>query len=58
MLEIYNLPESSSDLVDHLDDKFPDRCIQPDMTLTQAHFEAGQRSVVDYLIALRSEERE
>ena len=51
--EIYSLPETVQLLVEHLEAKYPDRCIRIGQTLEEAHFEAGQRSVVDYLIGLR-----
>ena len=36
-------------LVEELDKRFPQRTPQPDQTLAEIMFQAGQRSVVDYL---------
>tara|TARA_R100000808_G_scaffold6975_5_gene20482 strand:+ start:2712 stop:2906 length:195 start_codon:yes stop_codon:yes gene_type:complete len=57
-VEIYSLPYTSEELIEHLDEKYPNRSIQPSMTLEQAHREAGNREVVDYLITLRDSKDE
>jgi hypothetical protein len=50
--EIYGLPHRSEDLIEHLDSRYPNRCIAPNASIEQAHREAGNREVVDYLLAL------
>ena len=54
--EIYGLPHSVGDLIDHLDTRYPNRCIQPNASVEQAHREAGNREVVEYLLALSSDD--
>ena len=52
--EIYGLPNTVGELVEHLNSRYPDRCISPNVSIEQAHREAGNREVVDYLLALSS----
>jgi hypothetical protein len=43
---------SVSQLIQHLDIKYPHLCIKPDESLANAHRRAGQRDVIDYLLWL------
>lgn len=52
-MDLYNLNLSIDELVKILDKKFPAQCVRPGMTLAEASYEAGQRSVVDLLIQAR-----
>ena len=53
MRELYALPDTVEALIEHLEAKYPERCIRPGETLEDAHRVAGARSVVDYLCDLR-----
>ena len=53
MVDIYSLPLTCEELVEHLDEKFRARCIAPNETLAEAHRLAGARDVVEYLLDLR-----
>jgi hypothetical protein len=37
-------------LMNHLDVKFPDRCIQPQESAESAHRRGGERAVVEYIL--------
>lgn len=50
------LPATVDDLINHLDQLYPDRCIGTDEPLEAAHRRAGQRSVVEYLRSLQAKE--
>ena len=50
---MYGLPANVLDLVKHLDERYPDRCLRPGESLEDAHRAAGARAVVDYLTDLR-----
>ena len=54
--EIYGLPSSVEDLIEHLDLRYPNRCIAPGTSIERAHREAGNREVVDYLLSLKNED--
>lgn len=51
--ELFALPLTCEELIEHLDKKFAARCIRPAETLADAHRIAGARDLVDYLIDLR-----
>ena len=53
MNEEDELPLNSIDLITMLEKRFSERCIRRGMTLEDAYFEAGARSVVEFLIDLR-----
>lgn len=53
MTDLYSLPENVVDLVEHLDNKFPNRCIHRNETFEDAQRLAGARDVINYLIDLR-----
>lgn len=42
-------------LIEILHEKFPNRCIQKGETLEDAHRYAGQRQLVDILLALKAQ---
>ena len=54
--EIYGLPNTVPELVEHLDLRYPNRCVSPNMPIEQAHREAGNREVVEYLLALSADD--
>ena len=58
MGDIFALPPTCDELVEHLDEKYRARCIGPAETLVEAHRLAGAREVVDYLIDLRDNPEE
>ena len=53
MPDLRSLPTSVVDLVEHLDERYPDRCITRGETLEDAHRLAGARDVINYLLDLR-----
>jgi hypothetical protein len=49
-----SLPETVDQLIDILDQTYPNRCILPNETAEQAQRRAGSRDVVDWLLWLRA----
>ncbi|HHZ65946.1 MAG TPA: hypothetical protein EYN51_10720 [Flavobacteriales bacterium] len=54
--EIYGLPNTVPELLEHLDLRYPNRCVGPNVSIEQAHREAGNREVVDYLLTLSADD--
>jgi hypothetical protein len=48
------LPELTEDLLKELEKLIPNRCPSRDMTDRDIWWEAGRRSVVDYLLSLKN----
>jgi hypothetical protein len=53
-----HLPFTCEQLIDVLDEMYPDRCPHLDMTPEQIWHASGQRSVVNFLIELRRRTQE
>jgi len=51
-------PIISNDIIEYLDELFPDKCPNVDETEKQIMFKAGQRSVVNHLIKEKTEQEE
>ena len=52
-VELESLPTYSTDLVEALEARYPDRCIRRGENLEDAHRLAGARDVINFLIDLR-----
>lgn len=52
------LPQLSTDLIDYLDEVFPERCPDLEQDEREIWFYAGARSVVKMLLAWRKSEQE
>jgi hypothetical protein len=53
MEDLYQLPSDVLKLVEHLNERYPDRCIIRGESLEDAHRLAGARDVINYLTDLR-----
>ena len=51
-------PAISKKLIEYLDEVFPERCPDLDMTLDEIRFTSGQRAVVNFLIELYKEQQD
>lgn len=58
MNDIEKIPQASYDLITELDRAIPHRCLQVGMSIEEAWRYAGQRALVDELLAIREEEIE
>lgn len=50
------LPLNVNDLIEKLNKIFPERCARVDQTLNEIMYEAGQRSVIYWLLELQARE--
>lgn len=50
------LPLTVNDLIEELDKLFPDKCAKPEQDIREIMYYAGQRSVVNHLLARKNNE--